>query len=418
VPPFAQAARAAPVEPSAHGAFSRTRRVVAALLIVVSCVLAPLSVTTIWLRNRVLSTDRYVETVTPLASNAVIQKTVADNIVTELFARVNVQALAKAALPKSAEFLAAPLSAGVEQYARTAATSFMASDTFRQLWRAANERAHEQVRAALTGGGKAISTRGGKVVLDLSVVALKVRAELQRRGIHLFDSIPIAQVAPKYELFDSRQLRQAQRGVRVLDDLSWLTPALMFVCLGSGLLLSSNRRRTLIRWGVGVALAAAVVGAALAVGRSVYLDAVTGPQLPRPTAAAVFDTLLRFLRTGLEVVVTLGLIVAVATWITGTSNVATRLRIAARNAVDRAGTAAGEDGIGFGVIGDAIARHRAGVRIAGTLGTLVALAVWHHPRVRTALGLTLTLVVFLALVEFVARAAAADERDGFSTTGP
>ena len=47
----------------------RWRRWTAGTLIVISCVLAPISVIAVWLRNELLSTDRYVANVTPLASD-------------------------------------------------------------------------------------------------------------------------------------------------------------------------------------------------------------------------------------------------------------------------------------------------------------------------------------------------------------
>jgi hypothetical protein len=53
-----------PERPPGRG---RWRTVVASLLIVVGCVLAPLSVVAVWIRNQVTDTDRYIATVTPLA---------------------------------------------------------------------------------------------------------------------------------------------------------------------------------------------------------------------------------------------------------------------------------------------------------------------------------------------------------------
>ena len=48
------------------------RRPLGALLMVIACVLAPLAVTSIWLRDQVTNTDRYVDTVSPLSHNQAI----------------------------------------------------------------------------------------------------------------------------------------------------------------------------------------------------------------------------------------------------------------------------------------------------------------------------------------------------------
>ena len=58
----------------------RWRTVVATLLIVIGCVLAPLSVVAIWSSNQVTDTDRYIATVSPLADEPAIQDAIADKI--------------------------------------------------------------------------------------------------------------------------------------------------------------------------------------------------------------------------------------------------------------------------------------------------------------------------------------------------
>jgi hypothetical protein len=179
---------------------------------------------------------------------------------------------------------------------------------------------------------------------------------------------------------------------------------LSLVFLGLGTWLSGNRRRTLLRWGIGTAFAVLLVGAGITVGRSFYLDAVTSPRLPEATAAAVFDTLVRFLRYGVRLIIALGLIVAFGAWVSGPSRAATRLRITARSVVGRAGDAAGNKGLDFGAFGVWVARHRTPLRIAAVLITLGLLLFWDHPRGSTVLLLAIVLLVLLAAIEFVARA--------------
>ena len=65
----------------------RWRSVVATLLIVIGCILAPLSVVAVWTKNLVTDTDRYVATVAPLARDPAIQNAVANKITTEIFSR-------------------------------------------------------------------------------------------------------------------------------------------------------------------------------------------------------------------------------------------------------------------------------------------------------------------------------------------
>jgi len=386
----------------------RWRRWTAGALIVISCILAPLSVLAIWVRNQVLNTDRYVETIKPLATNPAIIDTVSARLTDELFNRVNVEQEAKDALPPRAEFLAAPLAAGLREVVGTVTTRIMESKQFETVWIQANRLAHEQLRKALTNEGNAVKTENGKIVLDLSALANQVRSQLDERGISLFDRIPANRLNTKIELADAQQLEKAQTATRILNRASWLLPLLAILCLIGGLLLSPNWRRSLIRWGIGTAFAVLLIGAGLSVGRSIYLDAVTSDTLPRDTAAAVFDTLVRFLRQGVRLVIAIALIVAVAAWLTGPTSVATRLRTTSRRIVGNAGEGAGEHGVGFGAFGDFVATHKTAFRIGATLAALGVLLLWNHPKAITVVSLAIILVVVFGLIEFVARAAAAD----------
>jgi hypothetical protein len=76
----------------------RWRTILAVLLIVVGCVLAPLAGVAVWARNQVTNTDRYVRTVAPLASDPAIQAAVADQITAQVFAYLDVQSLTNQAV--------------------------------------------------------------------------------------------------------------------------------------------------------------------------------------------------------------------------------------------------------------------------------------------------------------------------------
>jgi hypothetical protein len=71
---------------------------VAVVLIVLGCVLAPLGGVAVWARNQVTKTDRSVRTVAPLAADPAIQQAIADQITTQIFTYIDVQALTNQAL--------------------------------------------------------------------------------------------------------------------------------------------------------------------------------------------------------------------------------------------------------------------------------------------------------------------------------
>ena len=360
------------------------------------------------MRNQVLSTSRYVDNVTPLAKDPAVVQAAATNATTQLFAAIDVQDRLEKALPKRAKFLAAPITVGVRTFVEEAAVKAIESDQFQTIWIRANKLAHTQVQDALTGGGPVLSTRHGKVTLDLTPVILRIRKILDDRGITIFDSIPIARLALRFELFDAKQLDQAQTGVDLLNKLAWTLPFFSLGLLGVGLWLSPHRRRSLERWGIGTAIAVAVLGVSLTIGRSFYLDAVASPSLPRDAAAAVFDVLLRFLRDGVRVMFVIALIVALTAWITGPGKVAERVRSTFLRLFGRLGDEAEGHGVDFGRFGRFVAQYRGPVRIGGIVVALLIAMLSGRPSVGEILLLVVLLLVYLGAVEFVVHAAPGD----------
>jgi poly(3-hydroxybutyrate) depolymerase len=135
------------------------------LLIVVACVLAPLSVVAVWTKNQVTNTDRYLRTMAPLASEPDIQSTLADRITAKVFASVDVKGLtdqavdvlARQGLPPTRvaqlRSLEVPVANGVESFTRTQVGRITSSAAFANAWVQANRLAHEALVKSLTGKG-------------------------------------------------------------------------------------------------------------------------------------------------------------------------------------------------------------------------------------------------------------------------
>src|SRR5215510_12070597 len=69
----------------------RWRRFLVGFLVFLSVLFVPLAGLSVWVRNLVLDTDRYVDTVAPLARNEAITNLVADRLTTRLFKEVDVE---------------------------------------------------------------------------------------------------------------------------------------------------------------------------------------------------------------------------------------------------------------------------------------------------------------------------------------
>ena len=377
----------------------RWRRALVAILVIVSVVLVPLAGLSIWVRNLVLDTNHYVDTVAPLAHNRAITDLVAERATNRLFQEVDVEAQAKDALPERAQFLAGPLSSGVQTFTHDAAQRVLATEQFATVWKEANRRAHAQVVKLLTGEGKNIAVKNDKVVLDLSAVIDEEVKRLDQRGVTVFDSVAKKQKNLQVELFDAGQLQKARSAVHLLDRLRIVLVVLVFVLLGAALALSGNRRRTLMRWALGVVIAMAVTAALLALGRSAYLSVAKN----HDAAGAAFDILVRYLRNGIRVIAALGIIVALAAFLSGPSRLAVRIREGAKSLIGGAGRKADDVGWTPGPVGTWVAAHKVGLRVAGVVVAFLILFVWSSPRPLTLLVLALLLLVYLAAIELVGR---------------
>lgn len=288
------------------------RRRVAALLVVLGCALAPLSVLAIWLRAEVLDTGAYVRTVSPLSADPAVRAAVARDVTNALFTRVDVAAEARRVLPRRASFLSVPLTLELRRVTDATVQELLATKRFQRLWATANRLAHTQLVRILEGKGEILVAREGTVSLDLRPVLDEARRRLTAAGIPLFHRAFPNGLATRFVLVDSRGLERTRRGVRLLNALAYVLPALTLLALGGGVALARDRRRAVLRAGLGLAAAAAVLGAGVVVARWLYLGHVAGPNLPRDAASAVFDTVVRYLRDGLLVSFALGLLVAAA----------------------------------------------------------------------------------------------------------
>ena len=393
----------------------RWRTVVAVLLIVIACVLAPLSVVAIWTRNQVTNTDRYVATVTPLASDPAVQQAITDQITAQVFTYIDIQALTTQVtdalsarvegrgLPPQAaaalQGLAGPIANGVQGFVRTQVERIVQSQAFEDAWIQANRVAHEALVKALTGeGGGAVTVENDTVILNLGPFIQTVKQQLVAQGFTLAERIP--QVDKSFVLFQSEDITRARSAFNLLNTLGIWLPVLAIVLLVLGVYVAKDHRRALVGAALGVAVSMVVLALALTIFRSIYLDAVPASVLPHDAAAVLYDTIVRFLRLGLRTILVLGLVVAVGAFLTGQSVTAVKTRTGLANAI---GWGADRAGFSTGPVGAWVYANKRALRIGAVTLAALVLVFWGRPTGKVVLGLTLALLVVLAIIEFLGR---------------
>jgi hypothetical protein len=399
-----------------RAARQRWRTIVATLLIVVGCVLAPLSVAAVWTRNQVTNTDRYVTTVAPLADDPAIQNAIADQITAQVFNYIDVQGLTNQAVDALAEreltpvladqlrALAVPIADGVQSFTRSQVGKVVESDAFADAWVQANRVAHQELVAALTGeGGGSVTVENDTVSLNMAAFIETVKQRLVESGFSVASRIPT--VNASFVLFQSEDITRARSGFNLLNTLGVWLPVVAIVLLVLGVYVARDHRRATVGAALGVAVSMVVLALGLTVFRSIYLDAVPAAVLPHDAAAVLYDTIIRYLRLGLRTVLVLALIVAAGAFLSGQSVTAVRTRESLSHAIGWLAGGAERAGFSTGPVGTWIYTNKRALRIGAVVLAALALVFWDRPTGKVVLGLTLALLVVLAIIEFLGRPA-------------
>jgi hypothetical protein len=377
----------------------RGRAITSVTLIVLASILLPLAGLTVWTRNLMLNTDRYVETVAPLAQDPQIQAAITNRVSTDLVERLDIDQRAADALPAKAKFLAPAIATGAQNLTARLTAKALTTSQFDSIWRFANERAHGQLVDALTGrNGKHVTTEQGKVVLNLGPLAVKVAQQLAKVGVKTPSNVSIERQNLRFVLIDSADLASVQSYVKLLDQLAWVLPILALLLYGAAIAIAPRRRKAVLRTGIGIAVAMAVAVLGYNLLRTVYLDSLPSTVQSPAAAAAVFDTLTRFLQRGLRILLLVGLVTAAIATLAGPSRGAVAIRGNWNRMFGKAGTATEDQP---GPVRAWFAHSLKGLRIAILVIVLLVLVIWPRPTGVVFLWTAIFAVVALAVVQFV-----------------
>jgi hypothetical protein len=386
-------------EPPAKARHGGVARAVAAFVLifvgVICLVLAPL---TIWGRNLILNTDRYVATLKPIAGNAGVQDAVIAAVDRRVTENIDVTSLVQTSLPPRARVLAGPLQSGLSSLVNTVTTQFVRSDAFQTLWVVINRTAHEQIDYALTGDlppGAAVHVdNNGQILLDLSSVVTKVKDKLVAAGLTVASQVPA--VGTTIEIANVEGLTHARTAVRKLNTLADWLPWVGLGLIAAGAAVARRHRRAVVWSAGGLAAGMVLIGIGLLVARHLYVQAIPPDKLPSDTAKYLFDTLVRFLRLGMRLVLLFAVLVMLTVWLTGHSERATAVRAAARKA-----PTVSAEWVASSRLGPFTVRNIKAIRIGIVSVGFITLILWTNPSLATIISLAVIVAVLLSAVELV-----------------
>ncbi len=320
------------------------RRITTWVLVVLFAILMPLSLTSIWAVKTVTDTNRWVDTLQPLAEDSVITNYIADKGTTLLFEQLNVQQQVADLLPAVAAPLAAPLTNQLEHYTDIEMRKVVSSQWFKDFWRKENTFTHSTAMAILTGKTPPQPSTARQLVISLTPALTQAIDQLDAKGVTVFNPIRDKLENDKnltLQLFSNKQLKAVQGYLNLaikFKNVLWL----LTLAVGVGAVLAAvNRRRGAMRvLGAGI-ISTLITLAALTVGRSFFVSSAQPDA--QQFATHLWDILLHFFRRLLVFSLIVFVIADLILWITGPSTwaVAVRrtLRTGSRTVAEKTGEA-------------------------------------------------------------------------------
>lgn len=404
--------RAAATTPPPAVVAPRARRKVgrstaAVVLILIGALLAPVAVVGSWARGLVVDTDRYVDTVAPIAEDPLVQSAVSNRITLAVVDALNVEQLTTQAVDAVAGLdlpplvgqavtsLQAPLQDAITGFIRKNVTRIVSSDAFENTWEQANRAAHEQIVATLRGDPDALAqiSDSGQLTLDITPIIEEVKTSLAAAGFTLVERIPTINVT--FPIASSADLVRLQSAYRLIDVVGGILPYLSLALLAAGVLAAQHRSRALVIAGLSLAGAMLLLGLALLVGRSLYASSLP-PEVQRvDTAVSIYDQFVSLLRIQLRVALVLGLLLAIIAFAAGGTTAARQLRASASRASASLRSAGDRHGISTGPVGVWLDQQRTLVRVV--VISLAALALVLADRLTPAYVITVFVIALLVL---------------------
>jgi hypothetical protein len=292
---------------------STARRRTVKALVVLGSVLAFLSVFAIWTERQALNTDDWVKTSDRLIENQTIRAAVAEYLVDQLYANVDVEQELKGILPGDLKELAGPASGGLRQVAGSGAEQVLESSTAQTLWQDANRLAHEELLAVLEDEKEAIAANEGEVRLKLGTLVTNLANEVGI-GAQLAEKLPPD--AGQITILRSNELKTAQDIAVAIKGLALLLSLLTFLTLGLAIYLSRGSRWvTVLFCGVGLVAAGFAVIVAREVAGGIVVDQLVAEESVKPAAEEAWTIATSLMISIATSVIVVGVLFGIAGWL-------------------------------------------------------------------------------------------------------
>lgn len=296
-----------------NGKLSKGRRRGVRALVALGAIFSFLAIFSVWLERQVLNTDDWVRTSAELIEDEAVRTAVADYLVDELYANVDMEAELEKILPNDLEGLAGPAAGGLRQGAGQATERILRTNTAQDLWEAANRTAHQELVVVLEGGNERVSTEGGVVTLDLGGMLRDLGRQIGLSG-SLTSRIPAD--AARVEVLRSDELKTAQQVSQGIKGLALVLCLLALLCFGGAVYLSRGQRWVaLLLTACGLIAAAFAVLIVRRIAGNLAIDQLVDDPGVKPAAEAAWAIGTSLLAAIATSVIVFALLLALAAWL-------------------------------------------------------------------------------------------------------
>lgn len=302
----------------------RGRRYAVRALVVTATLIGIVAVFAVWANRQALNADNWADTSSALLENQAIRTQVANFLVDEVYANVDVSGQVESALPPRLKPLAGPAANGLRDLGQRTTTRILGRPRIQQAWKEANRLTAQQFIAVAEGESKVVTTSGDAVFLDLRPILAQL---VLRLGLpnSVVDKVP--PTAGKIKVLTSQQVTAVQNGVVALRGLAAVLPPLSIFLFGLAVYLAIGRRRQEL---VVVGVCLVIVGLVVLVARTLIgdevVDALATTAAVRPAADAVWSIGTSMLKDIAGAAIVVGIPVIVAGWLAGPMGLAVALR--------------------------------------------------------------------------------------------
>ena len=389
--------------------------VLATVLIVLGCLLAPAAVVTGWAKSTLTDTDAFVATYAPLAHDPGVQAYVADQAATAIDENVDIEGLTSEVIdgikalgtrPRASAALDAlkgPATQGIEGLIRDGITAFVGSEAFSQAWERALRISHTQLVATLTNDPQALAAAqsDGTIGVQLGPIVEDVKAALLARDITVASRIPpIDRTIP---VAQSDQIPTVQAGYRAIvtlgDWLHWVAVAF----LAAGVLVARRRSLALVWAAVGLGLSMLVLLLGFTVGRAVLLTSVPAALVPSDVSTLLYETAIAAMKDTAVAGLVLALAIAAVGWLAGPFRTPRTMRGFYADIVGTLRTNAEKRGLTTGRVGEWIYAQRRLLHVLIALAAAAAIILLRPLSVADILWTVVIAVLAVIIVSLVER---------------